>query len=135
MVVLPDVAEKTLGLLGSWMQSMNISRDKLMKMDHVEFEKEFVVYGNDPIETRYILSHSLMQKIVDFRKKVKKPLHISFIHSKICIAISYNQAPFEPDLSRSLLEFSYIKEYFEVLNLMISIVDELKLDEKLWSKR
>lgn len=135
VVVLPDIAERTLGVLGTWLQGMNISRGEHIKLDHVAFEKYFVVYGNDPIESRYILSPSLMEKIVEFRHKINKNISLSFINSKIYIAIPYTKPLFEPILSRSLLDFSYIKEYFEILNTMIGIVEELKLNEKLWSKR
>jgi len=135
VVVLPDIAEKTLGVLGAWFQGMNFSRGTLIRLDHSAFEKHFVVYGSDPIESRYILSPSLMEKIVEFHDKINKRIFISFIHSKIYIAIPYIKSPFEPILFRSLLEFSYIKEYFELLNAMIGIVEELKLNERLWSKR
>jgi len=76
-----------------------------------------------------------MEKIVEFRHKINKNISLSFINSKIYIAIPYTKSLFEPILSRSLLDFSYIKEYFEILNTMIGIVEELKLNEKLWSKR
>ncbi|WP_263832450.1 DUF3137 domain-containing protein [Sulfurospirillum oryzae] len=135
VVVLPDVAERSLGVLGSWMQGMNVQRGELIKLDHVEFEKLFVVYGSDQIESRYILSHAFMEKIVQFRTKIGKPLYLSFVDSKIFLALNYTKPLFEPILSRSLLEFNYIKDYFELLAMIVSIVNEFKLNEKLWSKR
>jgi len=134
-VVLPDVAERSLGVLGTWLQGMNGTRGSLMKLDHVEFEKVFVVYGDDPIESRYILSHALMEKIVLLQRKINQPIYLSFVASRIYIAIAYTKSLFEPILTRSLLEFSYIKEYFELLNTAVGIVEELKLNERLWSKR
>ncbi len=135
VVVLPDHAERMLGVLGSWLQSINQSRGELIKLDDSLFESYFVVYGNDPIESRYILTHSLMEKIVQLRQKSGKNLYLSFVDSKIYIAIEYNKALFEPILWKSLLKFSYIKEYVELLSMMIGIVKHFKLDEKLWSKR
>ena len=135
VVVLPDIAERNLGVLGSWIQGMNIQRGELIKLDHMEFEKFFVVYGSDQIESRYILSHTLMDHIVEFRKKIDKPLYLSFIDSQLFLALHYNKPLFEPILSRSLLEFVYIKDYFELLVMITSIVTEFKLNEKLWSKR
>ncbi|MBP1681972.1 MAG: hypothetical protein H6Q35_2311 [Proteobacteria bacterium] len=135
VVVLPDIAERSLGVLGSWIQGMNLQRGELMKLDHMEFEKFFVVYGSDPIDSRYILSHALMEKIVQFRKKIDKSLYLSFVDSKLFLALNYNKPLFEPILSRSLLEFDYIKDYFELLVMILGIVTEFKLNEKLWSKR
>ena len=134
-VVLPDTAQSTFGtLIGNWLQSKNMARDKLVKMDDPAFEKEFVVYSTDQIEARYILSHSLMKKLLLFKKKSKHPLHISFIGSHIHMAIEYNKDLFEPTVFSSLLDYKVAKEYVQTLHLAIGIVQELKLNEKLWSK-
>lgn len=134
VIVLPDMAERTLGVLGSWMQGLNVQRGKLIKLDHVEFEKLFVVYGEDQIESRYILSPSLMEKIVQFHNKVEKALYLSFIDGKLYMAIPYTKPLFEPILNRSLLDFKMIQSYFELLEMILSVVNEFKLNEKLWSK-
>jgi len=133
-VVLPDVAERNFGVLGSWMQGVSQQRGALIKLDHVEFEKVFVVYGSDQIESRYILSHALMEKIVQFHQKIQKPLYLSFVDSKMYLALYYTKPLFEPILTRSVLEFNGIKEYFELLVMITGIVTEFKLNEKLWSK-
>ena len=39
-VILPDSAQSTFGdLVGGWLQSKNMSRDELVKMDNPDFEK------------------------------------------------------------------------------------------------
>ncbi|MCX6061370.1 MAG: DUF3137 domain-containing protein [Campylobacterales bacterium] len=134
-VVLPDLAEKTFGnLIGGWLQSLNISRDKVIQLDDPEFEKQFVVYGNDPIEARYILSHSMMKRIVEFQKKISYPLFISFVHNHIHIAIGAGKDLFEPTVFKSLLDYKHAMEYINTLRYTIGLVEELKLNEKLWSK-
>jgi len=134
-VVLPDTAQSTFGsLIGNWLQSKNMARDELVKMDDPLFEKEFVVYSTDQVEARYILSHSLMKKLLNFKHKSKHPLHISFIGSNIHMAIEYNKDLFEPTVFSSLLDYKIAMEYVHTLHLAIGIVQELKLNEKLWSK-
>jgi len=135
-VILPDSAQNTFGdLIGSWLQSNNVSRDKLIKMDNIEFEKEFVVYSTDQIEARYILSHALMQRLLTFKKKSSHPVYISFIGESIHMAIEYNKDLFEPSVFRSLLNYKIAMEYVQTLHLVIGIIEELKLNQKLWSKR
>ncbi|MBU0720163.1 DUF3137 domain-containing protein [bacterium] len=135
-VVIPDTAQNTFGsLIGNWLQSKNLSRDELVKMDDVEFEKEFVVYSNDQIEARYILSHSLMKRLLTFKQKSKHPVYISFIGESIHMAIYYDKDLFEPSVFHSLLDYKIAMEYVKTLHLAIGIVDELKLNQKLWSKR
>ena len=134
-IVLPDQAEKLFGsLLGSWLQANNFTQEDLVKMDNSEFEKNFVVYGSDQIESRYILTHSMMQRVLDYKKKVGKNISLSFIDEKLYIAIHYNEDLFEPTVFTSLLKMEVMLNYVKGLQLAISIVEELKLNERLWSK-
>ncbi|HZF71014.1 DUF3137 domain-containing protein [Sulfuricurvum sp.] len=134
-VILPDLAEKTFGnLIGGWLQSINISRGKVIQLDDPIFEKKFVVYGDDPIEARYILSHSMMMRIVEFQKKISYPLFISFVQNHIHIAIGTGKNLFEPTVFKSLLDYKQAMEYVHTLRNTIGIIEELKLNEKLWSK-
>lgn len=135
-VVLPDSAQSSFGdIIGSWLQSNNISRDELVKMDNTEFEKEFVVYSSDQVEARYILSHTLMDKLLNFKKRSKHPVYISFVGESIHMAIEYNKDLFEPSVFRSLLDYKISMEYVQTLHLAIGIVQELKLNQRLWSKQ
>lgn len=134
-VILPDSAQSIFGdLIGGWLQANNVSRNQLIRMDNPEFEREFVVYGTDQIEARYILTHTLMQKLILYKKRTKHPLYISFIEGKIYMAIEYNSDMFEPSVFRSLLEYKIAMEYIETLHLALGIVEELQLNQKLWSK-
>ncbi len=134
-IILPDLAEKTFGnLIGGWLQSMNISRGNVIQLDDPLFEKHFVVYGNDPIEARYILSHSMMKRIVEFQKKISHPLFISFVHNHIHVGIATGKDLFEPAVLTSLLDYKQAMEYVSTLQNTIGLVEELKLNEKLWSK-
>ena len=134
-IILPDLAEKTFGnLIGGWLQSMNISRGNVIQLDDPLFEKHFVVYGSDPIEARYILSHSMMKRIVEFQKKISHPLFISFVHNHIHVGIATGKDLFEPAVLTSLLDYKQAMEYVSTLQNTIGLVEELKLNEKLWSK-
>jgi len=133
-VVLPDTAEKLFGRLGQKLQSLNIFRGKLIKLEDPEFESQFAVYGSDQIEARYILSTSLMARITDFKKKTGKKIYLSFIGSMVFVAISYTRDLFEPRLFKTLLDFEPVRQYFEDLQLVIGIVDDLNLNTRIWSK-
>ena len=135
-VILPDTAQNNFGnILGNWLQSNNINRDELVKMDNSEFEKEFVVYSTDQIEARYILSHSFMERLLIFKKRSKHPAYISFIGESIHLAIESNKDLFEPSIFHSLLDYKIAMEYVQTLHLAIGIIQELKLNQKLWSKQ
>lgn len=134
-VVLPDTAEKFFGRIGQKLQSLNKFRGQLIKLEDPEFESFFVVYGSDQIEARYLLSTSLMKRIVDFKKKTGRKIYLSFVGSMIFVAISYTKDLFEPRLFKTLLDFEPIREYFEDLQLAVAVVEDLNLNTRIWTKR
>ena len=134
-VVLPDNAEKLFGRLGQKFQAMNFTRGKLIRMEDPEFEKHFVVYGSDQIGARYILSTSLMQRIVDFKNRTQNNIHLSFVGSMVFVGISYRKNLFEPRIFTTLLDFEPIQEYFEDLQTAIGIVEDLNLNRRIWTKQ
>ena len=133
-VVLPDVAERMFGFLGKMLQDFNFTRGKLIKLEDPEFEKEFAVYGDNQVTARYILSTSLMEKIMTFKKKTGRPLYMSFVHSKVYIALSYNKNFFEPKMFSTVLDFNLLLEYYNDIALFIGIVEDLNLNNRIWSK-
>jgi hypothetical protein len=132
--VLQDTAESTFGSLGTFFQKMNISRPKLVKLEDIEFEKAFAVYGTDQIEARYILSTSLMQRIMEFRNKTGKNISLSFIDSNVFIGIPVARDLFEAPMFTTLVNYSMIAEYYNYLALCIGIVEDLDLNTRIWTK-
>lgn len=132
--VLPDLAESTFGSLGTFFQKMNMSRPKLVKLEDIEFEKAFAVYGTDQIEARYILSTALMQRIMGFRKKTGKSISMSFIDSNVFIGIPVSKDLFEAPMFSTLVNYSLIAEYYNYLALCIGIVEDLDLNTRIWTK-
>ena len=51
------------------------------------------------------------------------------------MAIEYNKDLFEPSVFHSLLEYKIAMEYIQTLHLALVIVQELQLNQKLWSKQ
>lgn len=132
--VLPDTAESAFGSLGTFFQKMNFSRPQLVKLEDLEFEKAFAVYGTDQIEARYILSPALMQRIMGFKKKTGKNISMSFIDANVFIGIPVSKDLFEAPLFSSLVNYAMIEEYYSYLALCIGIVEDLDLNTRIWTK-
>ncbi len=133
-LVLPDSAEKLFGGFGKMLQSWNIGRPDLIKLEDPEFEREFVVYGSDQIESRYILSTSLMQRILDFKRKTGTKIYLSFIGSNVYVAVPMKRDMFEPKYFSSVSDFGPIFDYYRDLTFAIGIVDDLNLNNRIWTK-
>jgi len=135
-IVLPDLAQRMLGRFGQKLQSWNLARKgSLVKLEDPEFERLFVVYSDDQIEARYLLSTSLMARIIDFANKTGKGISLSFVNSKLHVAISYDKNILEPKLFASLLNIKVSQEYVEDLLLVANIVEDFNLNTRIWTKQ
>ncbi len=133
-VVLPDGLEKLLGKFARKLQKMSTRKGKLIQLEDPEFEKYFRVYAEDGIESRYILSPALMKRITEFRKKSGIPMALSFVDSKIYIALPIRKNLFEPRIFKNNYSYKFIKESFIYLMLFTSIVEEMNLNTRIWTK-
>ena len=133
--VLTDTAEKMFGFLGTKLQSMNKSRGELVKLESPDFEKAFAVYSDNQIEARYILSPSFMERILAFKNYTKKNIQLSFISSRMYLAVPYSKNLFEPRLFGDIVNFNHIKDYHNDLSLVLDLVNSLNLNTRIWTKK
>ena len=135
-VVMPDSAERVFGKFGQTLQSLGtmFSTRELVKLEDAEFEKYFAVYSPNQVEARYILSPTMMEKLVEFRKSVNREIYISFNFSKVFIGVPIQEDLFEPSIMNSILDIAPIERYYKIIELMVGIVNELDLNTRIWSK-
>jgi hypothetical protein len=142
-LVLPDTEQSWLGGFGQWLQSISAKLGnqpgELVKMEDPEFERLFKVFSTDPIEARYILTPNMIRRIVEFRKKTDSPIRLSFVASRVFVAIPTYHDHFEPPSlfapADKLLDPSTLAQYFEELKFALAVVDELNLNTRIWTKR
>ena len=134
--VLPDVSENVFGSgLGGFFQKLNMVRPQLVKLEDVEFEKAFAIYGTDQVEARYILSPALMQRILNLKQKFNANVALSFIGSHVYIAITINKNLFEaPWLFSPVDNYKQLEEYYNDIATCVEIVEILDLNTRIWTK-
>ncbi len=132
--VLPDKAENFLGGIFKFVQKLTVGRGQLVKLENPQFEKEFVVYSDDQIEARYILSPALMERILKFRQEANSHILLSFVNSCMFLAIPIGVNLFEAKIFSSGMKFEYLASYYRYMNLAISIIEELNLNTRIWTK-
>ncbi len=135
-VVLPDVAERLFGGFGKWIQ--NIQKigwhPELITLEDPEFEKYFVVYGDNQTEARYILTPNLMERILSFRKRTGHDLYLSFCGNNVYVGISSSYNMFEPRVFQTLWSKKLVKSYVEDMAMAVGVVEELNLNRRIWTK-
>ena len=131
--VLPDTAERLFGALGQSLQRLS-SRGELVKLENVEFEKLFVVYSSDQVESRYILTPAIMEAMVNLHRRFEGDIYFSFVDSRVYFAKGFSTALFEPNIFRSGVNFSDVKEMFDLLGMISALIQELNLNTRIWTK-
>ncbi|MGE0088561.1 MAG: DUF3137 domain-containing protein [Bacteroidales bacterium] len=106
---------------------------KVVKLEDKSFSNEFQIYGTDQVEARYILTPSLMQRILDYKIKTDKNISLSFVDNRLYCAIPKYSNHFEPAIFRSF-NFEFIKYTIAPLKLYTDLVEDLNLNLRIWSK-
>ncbi len=138
--VLPDAAEAAFGqVVGNFLQKLKLpGHGHMTRMEDPAFEKKFVVYTEDDVEARYILTPKLMHTMLKlserFRRGVSK-IGFAFMNSNVYIAIPIEGGRdlFEMP-SRGDLGSETARRTLEELKEILSVFDVMELDLRLWSK-
>jgi hypothetical protein len=135
-ILLPDRAERLFGTLGRAFQGLGrVGRGAaLVELEDPELERLFSVYATDPVEARYVLSPSLMERIVRFRKNSGAALRISFVDESVHIAFPLEMDLFEVGLGEAPVDEEKVRGWLGQLGLALGIVEDLDLNTRIWSK-
>jgi hypothetical protein len=131
-----------------------------VELEDPEFVEHFDVYATDQVEARYILSPAMMQRLLAFRQEAIRAreelsariaarnkffqmvdqgdmesgmFYVSFAHSNVYIAKHHFRDLFEIDPERPLTAAA-IEAYAADLQFAFSIVKDLNLNMRIWSK-
>jgi hypothetical protein len=131
--LLPDVAERTFGVLGRVAQALRVDGTELVELEDPDFEKRFVCTSTDPLEARYVLSPSLIQRILAIAERTRGALRVSFVDECLYLALPSGDLFQAPFLGGSVDENALLG-FVRELRSVIELVDELGLNTRIWSK-
>lgn len=134
--VLPDTAEKFFGRFGRHLQKLGGRRETdLVHLEDPEFERMFAVYSTDEIECRYILSTSMMRRLMEMRERFDKGVRVGFKESNIVLAVPHSMAYLEPSTGRPATDETQVGAMLNQLRYFLDTVEELDLNTRIWTKR
>lgn len=128
----PDKAEKFLGKMGQSLQEKS-KKGQLVKLENSEFEKMYVVHSSDQTEARYILTPLMMEAMVNIRKKHPLDFHFSFVGQRVNCAIKFNKNLFEPVIWGKGIQLSDVEYFYNLLELIQTIITEMNLNMRIWT--
>lgn len=129
-----DVAESTFGAIGRIFQRPVFSSLELVQLEDVEFERAFTVTSSDQVEARYILSTSMMRRMLALKERFQSGVQFAFVGSRMYIAIPVSRNLFEPSIGQSVLDGDYLRSYHQQVADCIGVVEAVGLNVRVWTK-
>ena len=126
----------TLVLSEAW-RLFGMSGLEKVTLEDPAFEKLFAVYATDQVEARYLLSPSLMERLVASRQKLDAKVQAAFMDDHVILAIPDSHNRFEPPSfwsSSPLLSEDDVQTYAADIALAAELIGELNLERRIWER-
>lgn len=90
-----------------------------------DFMEAFMTYATPNSRLSQLLSQNMQDALVNYRLKSNKEIYVSFIKTDIYIAITEPKDLLEPFIFSSNAHFGLVHEFFEDINLLLKIVEDM----------
>ncbi len=131
VIVTPDFAEATFGRIGRMFQKWG---GNLEEMENPEFEKAFVVRATDPVESRYVLTPDMQERMLALRGRLNNDVRFAFRTSHVYMTIPNNDDWFEPSLSLPAHDHGQMNSFLGQMAACFQIVEGLNLNTRIWTR-
>lgn len=124
LLILPKEFEQYLSRTLKFMFSQKGEKiDNLIR--NKAFRDHFMTLATKETRIRNVLTEHLQQAIVDYRVKTDKQIYLSFSNRFIYIAVTEPKNLLEPYIWRSNVSFELVREFFQDLQLLLQIIEEI----------
>ena len=106
--------------------SSHFSEEERIHLEDPRFTDQFIVYSTDQVESRYVLSTALMERIVALKQKFKQPILLSFQHEQMYLAVQNEHGLFSFPAER-LDAIAIVEELANDIDTALRIAAELNL--------
>jgi hypothetical protein len=103
-------------------------------MEDPDFNRHFTVHARDPVEARYVLSVSLIDRIRAFRERGGQPLMLGFVDGVLYLGVWTGRNLFEPRVFRTVDDRAIYRRFWEDMQLFGGVVEAFALNTRIWTK-
>ncbi len=128
------------GTIAAWLQPiknifsfLSIEKKQSINLENEDFNRAFSVQTTDEIKARYILSSSMMERLLKFKNKHREKVEVSFVHSCMYIALSTGRNYFEPKLFQPIAD-QQTQVVYDDLTFFFGMVEDFDLNTRIWNK-
>lgn len=88
------------------------------------FRAEYMTYASFETHVAGLLPETMQEAIIDYKAQTGKDIFLSIINSDIYVGITEPKDILEPYIFQSNLSFDLVKEFFEDIQVVLSIVED-----------
>lgn len=105
---------------------------KKVELESSSFNEIYDFYTNSPIEALQIFTIDVVEYILEIKEKYKKNVELILKGNKICMIFN-SYKPFEIRLTKKVLDYNLLKEYYEIIEMVgnIGIYFNQNINEKI----
>ncbi|MFK7980571.1 MAG: DUF3137 domain-containing protein [Saprospiraceae bacterium] len=92
------------------------------------FRETFIIMASKNANVNHILSNEMQKAILNYKEKTAKEIYVSFIGSQMFIAVTEPKDLLEPHIFQSNVSFELVREFFEDLQLLLSVLEDLDVN-------
>jgi len=93
-----------------------------------KFSDTFITLASRGAQVEKILSWDMQRALLNYRKRTQKEIYVSFINNLVYIAVTEPKDILEPEIFRSNVSFELVREFFEDLQLLFSVLEDLDVN-------
>ncbi len=125
-LVIPDRSEQTHGFVGAELKKHNLYRGQNIQFrKHPRFSEYFAVYSDAPNEAREILSDDLINRFLEFTKRMNTNIYLSCSGNKIYVALHLEGSALAFSFSNPITDYQRILSYYQELTFVFEIIHSL----------
>lgn len=106
-----------------------------VKMEDVDFNKEFKVFAENELDAFYVLTPNTMEKIKQLNNRLSGNLLFCLINSKMHIGLHNRKDLFEPNIYKKINLEEEKEKILNDIKIITEFVDVLDLDNDLFKRR
>lgn len=129
MYILPDTLQYYFGQAGRTLQRNTLYYGTHVPVRNPDFSEQFVVYADQPALAERLLTTELLNKMMLLHQKGNCKVYAAFIREHIYVAVDLRREIFEVDTTRPLYSKYFIRNFYEEILYIFSVIEDLNIDE------
>ena len=108
---------------------------KKVMMDMPAFDSEYAVLSADSQLAFYVLTPSLMERLLALQATLQAEIYISVIDSQLSLAVQWEKDFFEADFEKGVPELASLEGFIQEIKFFEGLIEQLQQNVRIWGDK